>query len=149
MSEYKGTPAVVARPISEIYGRLTRLDTFSDSLANLPEEARAKIGNVKFEPEAIVVDTPQIGELRLEITEREEPTRIVLEAVGSPVPARVIVDLRAIDDDTTELTPAMDVEIPMMLRPFVGPKLQQAADQFGALLTKLSEVEDNEHIKSN
>ena len=37
----------------------------------------------------------------------------------------------------TDVTPTIDVEVPAMLKPFVGPKMQQAADQFGAMLTNL------------
>lgn len=139
MSAYKGQPAVVNRPISELYDRLSTLDTFADRLAELPAEARAKVGDVEFEKDAIVINTPQVGKLRLEIIERIAPTRIVLGAVGSPVPAKVVVELEEIDADTTRLIPSMDVEVPMMLRPFVAPKLQQAADQFGSLLSRLSE----------
>lgn len=138
MSAYKGQPAVVNRPVAELYERLSTLDTFADRLAGLPEEVRAKVGDVEFEKDAIVINTPQVGQLRLEIIERVAPSRIVLGAVGSPVPAKVIVELEEIDADTTRLTPSMDVEVPMMLRPFVGPKLQQAADQFGSLLANLS-----------
>lgn len=138
MSAYKGQPAVVNRPVAELYERLSTLDTFADRLAGLPEEVRAKVGDVEFEKDAIVINTPQVGQLRLEIIERVAPSRIVLGAVGSPVPAKVIVELEEIDTDTTRLTPSMDVEVPMMLRPFVGPKLQQAADQFGSLLANLS-----------
>lgn len=139
MSAYKGQPAVVNRPISELYDRLSTLDTFADRLAELPAEARTKVGDVEFEKDAIVINTPQVGKLRLEIIERIAPTRIVLGAVGSPVPAKVVVELEEIDADTTRLIPSMDVEVPMMLRPFVAPKLQQAADQFGSLLSRLSE----------
>ncbi len=138
MSAYKGQSVEVNRPIAELYNRLSTLETFSDKLASLPDEVKAKVGDVKFEKEAIVINTPQVGELRLEIVERVAPSRIVLGAVGSPVPAKVVVELEEIDADTTRLTPSMDVEVPMMLRPFVAPKLQQAADQFGSLLSNLS-----------
>lgn len=140
MSLYKGNPAVVNRPASEIFDKLSHLDTYADRLADLPQEARAKVGDVKFEADAIVINTPQVGELRLEIVEKIAPKRLVLAAVGSPVPAKVVLDLEEVDADTTRLIPAMDVEIPAMLRPFVGPKLQQAADQFGALLGNLSQA---------
>lgn len=138
MSLYSGKPVTVARPIDDIYGKISSLDAYADKLNNLPQEAREKIGDVRFENSAIIINTPQVGELRLEITEREAPTRVVLSAIGSPVPAKVVVQLSKISDESTQITPAMDVEIPMMLRPFIGSKLQQAADQFGDLIGRLS-----------
>lgn len=140
MSRYTGTPAIVDRPIEAVFDRLSSLDTFSQSLENLPQEAKDKIGDVRFEPDAIIINTPQVGELRLEVVERVRPERIVLGAVGSPVPASIIVDMKSLRPESTELTPAMEVEIPAMVRPFVGPKLQQAANQFGAMIAKLAMV---------
>ncbi len=48
------------------------------------------------------------------------------------------VNFTATAPDTTDVTTVIDVEIPAMLRPFVGPKLQQAADKFGEMISNLS-----------
>lgn len=140
MSAYTGKPTTVNRPVGMIYEKISRLDTFADRLDEMPDDVSAKVGDVSFEKEAIIINTPQIGQLRLEIVERIENQRVVLEAVGSPVPAKIIIDLKAIDGSSTEITPSMDVEVPMMIRPFVGPKLQQAADQFGNLIANLAKA---------
>lgn len=140
MSAYPGKPTAVNHPVEVIYEKISRLDTFADRLAEMPDDVRAKVGDVSFEKEAIIINTPQIGQLRLEIVERIENQRVVLEAVGSPVPAKIIIDLKAVDESSTEITPSMDVEVPMMLRPFVAPKLQQAADQFGNLIANLAKA---------
>lgn len=140
MSAYTGKPTTVNHPVGMIYEKISRLDTFADRLAEMPDDVSAKVGDVSFEKEAIIINTPQIGQLRLEIVERIENQRVVLEAVGSPVPAKIIIDLKAIDGSSTEITPSMDVEVPMMIRPFVGPKLQQAADQFGNLIENLAKA---------
>jgi hypothetical protein len=49
------------------------------------------------------------------------------------------INFKTITDDTTEVTTVIDVELPAMLRPFVGPKMQQAADQFGVLMSRLAD----------
>ncbi len=41
-------------------------------------------------------------------------------------------------DDATEAVTKINVELPMMLRPLVGPKLQDAAEQFSKLLGQLA-----------
>ena len=43
-----------------------------------------------------------------------------------------------VDDSSTEVTGSIDVDMPAMLRPIVGPTLQKAADQFGTLFAKLA-----------
>ena len=48
------------------------------------------------------------------------------------------VDLTSKSDESTELQTSVEVEIPAMLRPFIGPKMQEAADKFGDLMAKLA-----------
>ena len=46
--------------------------------------------------------------------------------------------IKPLGADFSEVTSQIDVEIPAMLRPLVGPQLQKAADKFGELIAGLS-----------
>ena len=48
------------------------------------------------------------------------------------------ITFKPVSADSTELQGAIDVEIPMMLKPLIGPTLQRAADQFGDLFANLA-----------
>ena len=48
------------------------------------------------------------------------------------------MDIRPVSDNTSEVETLIDVEIPAMLRPLIGPQLQKAADKFGELIAGLS-----------
>ena len=48
------------------------------------------------------------------------------------------VDLAPAGSDSSEVVTTIEVEIPAMLKPFVGPQLQKAADKFGELMAGLS-----------
>lgn len=138
MSKYTGSPTIVAKPITEIYDRFKDLTFFEDKIKQLPAEQLAKLGNLKFTPDSITVDTGQMGNLTFGVTEREAPAKIVFSAVGSPVPLTMRIDLREIDPEQTEVLTSIDVDLPAMLKPFVGPKLQEAADKFSLMIGNLS-----------
>lgn len=138
MSTYTSTPAVVNKPISEMYARFNDLRFFEEQLAQLPEDRRAALGEVHFDADSITIVTPQVGNLTFAVVERIEPTKVVFGSPSSPVPLSLSVNFKEVNPDSTEITAVMDVEIPAMLRPFVGPKLQQAADQFGQMITNLA-----------
>ncbi|MDE7135833.1 MAG: hypothetical protein K2N91_04310 [Muribaculaceae bacterium] len=138
MSKYTGSPTIVAKPINEIYDRFKDLTFFEDKIKQLPAEQLAKLGNLNFTPDSITVDTGQMGNLTFGVTEREAPTKIVFSAVGSPVPLTMRIDLREIDPEQTEVLTSIDVDLPAMLKPFVGPKLQEAADKFSLMIGNLS-----------
>ncbi len=54
------------------------------------------------------------------------------------VPINVILDWNVVDAAATDVTATIDAEIPMMLRPLIGGKLQEAADQFGKMFGQLN-----------
>lgn len=137
MATYTSKPAVVGRPADAIAANFADFRALEERLGQMPAEERQKVGDVKFEQDAIVITTPQVGAITLRAVERT-PRKVVMKAENSPVPMSITVDIEPIDADSCEVTGKMDVEIPAMLRPLVGPALQKAVDQFGNLFASLA-----------
>lgn len=137
MAKYSSAPTVVNRPAAELSEKFADFRTFQTALDNLDAEHKAKVGDVAFTEDSIKITTPQVGDIVLKVTERT-PSTIKLQAQHSPVPMTLQVDLKPLGPDTTEVTGSLEVEIPMMLKPLVGPALQKAADQFGSLFGRLA-----------
>lgn len=137
MSQYTSKPVTVGRPAQFIADKFADLSMFGGALDSMPESERAKIGDVKFTQDSIEIDTKQVGTIKFQVVERT-PSKVVMNAVGSPVPLNLIVNLKALGEDSTEITTAIDVEIPAMLRPMIGGAMQKAVDQFGDLMAKLN-----------
>lgn len=137
MSKYSSKPVTISRPQTEVYTRLSDLSSLQGSLDNLPEDKRQQLDEVSFDRDSITITTPQVGQIKFEIIERDEPSRIVFGTPSSPLPLTLAVDLKPDGDNKTVVEVVIDVEIPMMLRPLVGGKLQEAANQFGTMLSNL------------
>lgn len=137
MASYSSKPAVVNSPASVLSGKFSDFRNFQTALDNLDDEQRRAVGDVAFTQDSIKIITPQVGEIELKAVERT-PERVRFEAQRSPVPMNLIVDFKPVDENSTEVTGTIDVELPMMLRPLVGPALQKAADQFGSLFARLA-----------
>lgn len=138
MATYSSKPAVINRHIQEIFDRFSDLSNLQNQLKELPEDQLARIGDVKFDTDSIAINTPQVGEIKFQVTERVAPGKIVFGSPSSPIPLNMILTLKSLTVDSTEVVTAIDVEIPMMLRPLIGGKLQEAADQFSKLMSQLS-----------
>ena len=137
MAKYSSPATIVNRPATELAAKFSDFRQLQAAMDHMPESERAKVGDVEFTEDTITIKTPQVGDIRLRATERT-PERIVMTAESSPVPMSMIVEFKPMGADSTEVTGALDVELPMMLRPLVGPTLQKAADQFGTLFAKLA-----------
>ncbi|MDE6135559.1 MAG: hypothetical protein K2F79_08290 [Muribaculaceae bacterium] len=137
MATYSSKPQIVNRPASELAAQFSDFSRLQDALDRMPAEDRAKVGEVEFSSDTITIKTPQVGDIRLRATERTAD-HIVMSAESSPVPMGMRVDFKALDENRTEVSGSLEVELPMMLRPLVGPTLQKAADQFGDLFARLA-----------
>ncbi len=140
MAIYTGKIVRVETSPEAVAARFSDLSTLEGLLEKLPEEQRKNIGQVSFEKAAIVVNNPKVGNVRMEVKECTTE-RIVLGA-GGMLPMTINVNLKGVDDNVaTEIETAIDINIPVMLRPLVAPHLQQAADQFGQLIARLASVD--------
>lgn len=138
MATYTGKTVTINRPAAVLFERFSTMDMLQQRVASLPDEVRDKMGEVRFESDRMIVVTPQVGEIAFAVKERTAPSRIVFTAVGAPVPLDLAVNFKETSAESTEVTTRIDVDIPMMLRPMVGPHLQKAADMFGDLMAGLS-----------
>lgn len=136
MSQYKGKTVRVEASAQQISDKFADLSKMSQYIDRLPEDQLSKIGDLRFEPQAIIIKNPTVGEMAFKIVERT-PQKIVFAADGL-LPLSLSTDLKPVgNEQVTDITTTLDIEIPMMLRPMIGGKLQQVADMFGDLLGKL------------
>lgn len=137
MSRYESKAVKVARSAEALAERFSDFTGLGEALNGMSAEERAKVGDVAFDRDTITITTPQVGAIRLRAVERT-PSSVRLEAEGSPVPMSLELNFHPVEPELTEVTGALDVDIPMMLRPLVGPAMQKAVDQFGDLFAKLA-----------
>ena len=137
MSKFTSKPTVVDLSVETLDGKFSDFSAMESKLAELPEDKRAKIGDISFTNDSIVITTPQVGAITLRAVERTSG-HVKLQAENSPVPMGISIVYKPIGDNKSEVTGEMEVELPMMLRPLVGPTLQKAVDQFGTIFASLA-----------
>lgn len=137
MTTYKGKPTVVETPADQLFSRFSDLSNLQAALNNLAAEELAKVGELRFDRDSLTMVTPQVGEIKFQVIERQAPSKVVFSAVGSPLPITMAINFKPLSDTSTEVVTAIELDIPAVMKPFVGPKLQQAADRFGELMGTL------------
>ncbi len=138
MATYKSASQLVDRPAEELFDRFSDLSRLQGALDGLSEEQRKQVGDVKFSADSIRIVTPQVGEIAFEVTRRERPSKVVFGTKSSPVPLTMEIDIKPASETASEVQTLINVEIPAMLRPIIGPQMQKAADKFGELMAGLS-----------
>lgn len=137
MTKYSGKPAIVAQPQQQIFDKVSNLSSFQERLDSMPQEVKDRLGDVKFTDDKIIINAPAVGQLVFAVTEKVAPEMLKLSAENSPVPFFITLHFEPETEATTKVNSDLEVEIPMMLRPMVGGKLQEAADKFSEMFTTL------------
>lgn len=137
MSKFSSKPTVVNYSVEDLDARFADFSAMQQKLDALPDDRKAQIGEVKFTPDSIVIVTPQVGAITLRATERRSGF-VKLQAESSPVPMNINIAYKPAGEGASEIVGEMEVELPMMLRPLVGPALQKAVDQFGGIFASLA-----------
>ncbi len=110
MVTFTSKPVVINSAVDTILDKFSDLTRLQAVIDKVPADERAKIGDVELTQDSIILKTQQVGNITLKITERS-PERVVFTAVNAPAKMDLLINLKALSADSTELTAAMDVEI--------------------------------------
>lgn len=142
MESFKSTPHSIACDAATIYSKLTNPSLIQQQIeANadrIDEQARQHLDTVKFTEDSISIQSP-MGEVALSL-DRENSTedeRVVYTASSSPVPINMVINLQSQDDGTTMSTAELQLQLPFFLRKMVEGQLQEGAERFGELLSRI------------
>jgi hypothetical protein len=142
MESFKSTPHSIACDAATIYSKLTNPSLIQQQIeANadrIDEQARQHLDTVKFTEDSISIQSP-MGEVALSLDRENsiEDERVVYTASSSPVPINMVINLQSQDDGTTISTAELQLQLPFFLRKMVEGQLQEGAERFGELLSRI------------
>lgn len=136
MSKYSGKPFVVDKPAQAIADKFADLTVLNEWVDKLPAEEREKLGGISFTTDSISFDTKQMGTMTFVVAERSAQA-VKMQATGMPVALDLVIDLKALSEDKTEATCSIDIELPAMLRPMIGPQLKKAVEMLSDVVAKI------------
>lgn len=139
MAEYSINPTNVRTNIDRIYSVVSNPEKIKELTAKVPAEAQDKLKEMEFESDSITLNVGPVGKIKLAVTERVEPNKIVYTAQNSPVPMSMTLKLDKVDEGNTTLNGSLNLDIPVFLRPMVDGKIKDA-------LAKVSERLDRKSV---
>ncbi|MCM1309609.1 MAG: hypothetical protein NC301_01105 [Bacteroides sp.] len=134
-----GKPYKVNMSRDALYQRMSDLSDIRGRVASLPDDLKAKLGTVNFpDDETLAFSAPGVGEMKFRIVERMPYEAVRFMCDTGMMPIHVIINLAEADEAHTNVSATIEAEIPAMLRPLIGGKLQEAADKFGEMFGQLN-----------
>lgn len=129
MKTYESTQKQLLRNQNEVYNTLSNLTNLNHYIKSIPEEHLKKIENLQVSSETISFNISPIGNVTLRIVNKEEPKMIKFGAENFPIQFNFWIQLVGVAENDTRMKLTLKVDIPIMLRPMIGNKLDNGIEQ--------------------
>jgi hypothetical protein len=147
---------------SLVYNRLSNFESlkfifnkenFDKAKSQLGDQAdKIKIENFSASADRCSFDIPPVGNISLEIIDREEPKMIkIASESSSPMQFTLWIQLLPVDQFNTKMRLTLHVELNMMMKMMVGKKLKEGINQFanGIAMMPFGAIPDPNEIGLN
>lgn len=134
MSQYESSVKHIPYPQERVYAKLEDLNNLELLKGRIPED---KIKNLTYDHDQATVEVPTLGKVTVRIVEREAPKCIKLEAVGSPVPANLWIQIIPDGAEAAKMRVVAKVEVNFMLRSMIEKPMKEGVEKIAEGLSQI------------
>lgn len=135
MSQYESSVKNIPYPQARVYAKLEDLNNLEALKDKLPQD---KVKELTYSRDEATVNVPPMGSVTIRVVEREEPKCIKLEAVGSPVPITLWIQIIPNGDEAAKMRVVVKAEINFMLRSMIEKPLKEGIEKMAEALSLIA-----------
>lgn len=98
------------------------------------EQARQYLNNLEFDQDSISIGGTPVGNIKIQIVERDEPKCIKFEGQGTPIPLNLWIQILPIDADSSKVRVTLRAELNIFLKGMLQKPLQEAVERIADTL---------------
>ena len=138
-SESKFESSIKQIPYAQqaVYDNISDLTNLEKVRDRVPED---KINDFKFDHDTVSLNVAPVGELKLQIIERDEPKCVKFEAVQSPVPFNVWVQVLPVTETSSKMKVTVKAELNPFIKGMVEKPLQEGVEKIADALAQVHYV---------
>ena len=138
-SESKFESSVKQIPYAQqaVYDNISDLTNLEKVRDRVPED---KINDFKFDHDTVSLNVAPVGELKLQIIERDEPKCVKFEAVQSPVPFNVWVQVLPVTETSSKMKVTVKAELNPFIKGMEEKPLQEGVEKIADALAQVHYV---------
>ena len=134
MSQYESSVKCIPYPQERVYAKLEDLNNLEALKDKLPAD---KVKDLAYSRDEASVNVHPLGNVTVRIVEREEPKCIKLEAVGSPIPANLWVQIIPDGEEASKMRVVLKAEVNFMLKAMVDKPLKDGVEKIAEALSMI------------
>lgn len=134
MDQYESSVKCIPFPQERVYAKLEDLNNLEAIKDKLPAD---KVKDFTYSRDEVSATIPPLGNITIKVVDREVPKCIKLEAVGSPIPANMWIQIIPDGDAASKLRVVMRTELNFMIRPMVEEPLKDGLEKMAHVLSSI------------
>lgn len=134
MTKFESSIKQIPYPQVAVYRNLSDLNNLEKVRDRVPED---KVKDFKFDQDSVTISVDPVGAITLRICEREEPKCVKFEAVESPLPFNLWIQILPVTETTSKMKLTLKADIPFMLRGMVSGPLEDGLEKIADALAQI------------
>ena len=134
MSKFESNVKQVPHPQQSVYRMLSDLSHIEQVRDRLPED---KFQNLSFDRDSVSISMDPIGQITLNIVDRQEPKCVKFESAQSPIPFTLWVQMLPVTGATSKMKCTIDAELNPFIKGMVSKPLQEALEKMADALAMI------------
>ena len=135
MSQYESSVKCIPYSQERVYAKLEDLNNLEGLKDKLPAD---KIKEFTYNRDEATVNVPPVGNVTIRVVEREMPKCIKLEAVGSPIPVTLWIQIIPNGDEASKMRVVVKAEINFMLKSMIEKPLKEGIEKIAEALSLIA-----------
>ena len=135
MSQYESSVKCIPYSQDRVYAKLEDLNNLEGLKDKLPAD---KIKEFTYNRDEATVNVPPVGNVTIRVVEREVPKCIKLEAVGSPIPVTLWIQIIPNGDEASKMRVVVKAEINFMLKSMIEKPLKEGIEKIAEALSLIA-----------
>jgi carbon monoxide dehydrogenase subunit G len=131
MDQYESSVKCIPFPQERVYAKLEDLNNLEAIKDKLPTD---KVQDFKYSRDEASATIPPLGNLTIKVVDREAPKCIKLEAVGSPFPTNMWIQIIPDGEAASKLRVVVKTELNFMIRSMIEKPLKDGIEKVAEVL---------------
>lgn len=134
MSQYESSVKCIPYSQERVYAKLEDLNNLEALKDKLPKD---KIQEFAYDHDQVTIEIAPIGKVTIKIIEREAPKCIKFEAVGSPIPMNLWIQIIPDGSEASKMRIVAKAELNFMLRGMIEKPLKEGLEKIADTLAMI------------
>lgn len=132
MTKFESTVKHIPASQTAVYEKLSDLNNLQKVKEHLPED---KVKNLTFDADSLSVEVPPVGQITLQIVEKEPCKCIKFGTTTSPLPFNLWIQLLPVSESECKMKLTIGMELNPFMKAMVQKPLQEGLEKMAEMLS--------------